>query len=218
MTHPCCALLDGHSEVLLFPRKIVLNGGTQAPHPFGIAVFENHVFFTDWTKMGVVRANRFNGSNQALLYRTAMRPGHVVVSHSVLQPVGKETHFQPVTSQIEFSGQRSANVSYLVSLLNTELYLNTDSATHSFSLNLIRYVYELILYQYAVIKLPHLSCPTVMNPCGRHNGGCQHICVLSHRSDNDGLGFRCKCRHGYDLQPDRRTCFSEFPLIESKMT
>ncbi len=91
MTHPCYALLDGHSEVLLFPRKIVLNGGTQAPHPFGIAVFENHVFFTDWTKMGVVRANRFNGSNPALLYRTAMRPGDVVVSHPVLQPVGKET-------------------------------------------------------------------------------------------------------------------------------
>lgn len=85
-----CAALDHLSEVLLLsPRKTVLNGGTQAPHPFGIAVFENHVFFTDWTKMGVVRANRFNGSNPALLYRTTRRPGHVVVSHRVLQPVGK---------------------------------------------------------------------------------------------------------------------------------
>lgn len=51
---------------------------------------------------------------------------------------------------------------------------------------------------------------TVMNPCGRHNGGCHHICVLSHRTDNDGLGFRCKCRHGYDLNTDLRTCFSEY--------
>lgn len=55
-------------------------------------------------------------------------------------------------------------------------------------------------------------CPTVMNPCGRHNGGCQHICVLSHRTDNDGLGYRCKCRHGYDLHSDQRTCYSEFVL------
>uniref|UniRef100_A0AAQ5Z5D7 Low-density lipoprotein receptor-related protein 2 n=1 Tax=Amphiprion ocellaris TaxID=80972 RepID=A0AAQ5Z5D7_AMPOC len=115
-------------------RKIVLNNAAQAPHPFGMAVFENHVFFTDWTKMGVIRANRFNGSNPTLLYRTAKRPGHVVVSHSVLQPF-------------------------------------------------------------------------VMNPCGRHNGGCQHICVLSHRTDSDGLGFRCKCRHGYDLHSDLQTCF-----------
>ncbi|XP_028331825.1 low-density lipoprotein receptor-related protein 2 [Gouania willdenowi] len=115
-------------------RKIVLNGALQSPHPFGIAVFENHVFFTDWTKMGVIQTNRFNGSNPKLLYRTAKRPGHVVVSHPVAQPF-------------------------------------------------------------------------VMNPCGRHNGGCHQICVLSHRSDNDGLGFRCKCRHGYDLNADRRSCF-----------
>ncbi|KAF3853604.1 hypothetical protein F7725_014292, partial [Dissostichus mawsoni] len=117
-----------------------------APHPFGIAVFENNVFFTDWTKMGVVRANRFNGSNPALLYRTAKRPGHVVVSHPALQPV-------------------------------------------------------------------------VMNPCGRHNGGCQQICVLSHRSDNEGLGFRCKCSHGYDLQSDRRTCYKvkDFLLLATSL-
>lgn len=50
----------------------------------------------------------------------------------------------------------------------------------------------------------------VINPCGRHNGGCQQICLLSHRTDNDGLGYRCKCRLGYDLQDDRHTCFSEW--------
>ncbi|XP_076154846.1 low-density lipoprotein receptor-related protein 2 [Alosa pseudoharengus] len=123
-------------------RKIVLNGGYQVPHPFGLSVFENHAFFTDWTKMGVIRTNRFNGSDPTLLFRTADKPGHIVVSHSALQPV-------------------------------------------------------------------------VQNPCGRHNGGCQHICVLSHRTDNDGLGYRCKCRLGYDLQPDLRTCFKvrDFLLV-----
>uniref|UniRef100_A0A8C7GPZ6 Low-density lipoprotein receptor-related protein 2 n=1 Tax=Oncorhynchus kisutch TaxID=8019 RepID=A0A8C7GPZ6_ONCKI len=110
--------------------KTVLNGGTQVPYPFGISVFENHLFFTDWTKMGVIRTNRFNGSDPNLIYRTADRPGHIVVAHPVLQPI-------------------------------------------------------------------------VMSPCGRNNGGCQHICVLSHLSDNDGLGFRCKCRLGYDLHEDR---------------
>ncbi|XP_047465711.1 low-density lipoprotein receptor-related protein 2 [Mugil cephalus] len=127
-------------------RKIVLNGATQSPHPFGLAVFENHVFFTDWAKMGVIRTNRFNGSGPALIYRTTSQPGHVAVSHAVLQPV-------------------------------------------------------------------------VMNPCGRHNGGCQHICLLSHRSDNDGLGFRCKCQHGYDLHSDQRTCFKvkDFLLVASSL-
>lgn len=94
--------MDGHVDLLVSPRKIVLNGATQAPHPFGIAVFENHVFFTDWAKMGVIRTNRFDGSNPSLIYRTANRPGHVVVSHPVLQPVGKLT----CTSQLKVSGQR----------------------------------------------------------------------------------------------------------------
>uniref|UniRef100_W5N103 Low-density lipoprotein receptor-related protein 2 n=1 Tax=Lepisosteus oculatus TaxID=7918 RepID=W5N103_LEPOC len=125
-------------------RKSILSGGADVPHPYGVALFENHVFFTDWTKMGVIQANRFNGSNPKLLYRTTDQPNHLVISHSVLQPF-------------------------------------------------------------------------VINPCGRHNGGCQQICVLSHRTDNDGLGFRCKCRMGYDLQPDRRTCFKvkKFLLMSS---
>ncbi|XP_051771492.1 low-density lipoprotein receptor-related protein 2 [Ctenopharyngodon idella] len=115
-------------------RKTVLNGGHQVPHPFGISVFENHAFFTDWVKMGVIRTNRFNGSDPTFLYRSTNRPGQIVVSHPALQPF-------------------------------------------------------------------------VINPCGRHNGGCQQICLLSHRTDNDGLGYRCKCRLGYDLQDDRHTCF-----------
>lgn len=78
-----------HIPLLLFPRKVILKGATQSPHPFGITVFENHVFFTDWTKMAVMRANRFGDDNPALLYRTANRPGHVVVSHPVLQPIGE---------------------------------------------------------------------------------------------------------------------------------
>ncbi|XP_041123031.1 low-density lipoprotein receptor-related protein 2 [Polyodon spathula] len=125
-------------------RKMVLSGGNDVPHPFGLAVFENNIYFTDWTKMGIIRANRFNGSNPTLLYRSAEHPGHIVIKHAVLQPL-------------------------------------------------------------------------VMNPCGRHNGGCQQICVLSHSSDNDGLGYRCKCKMGYDLQTDGRTCFklAQFLLLAS---
>lgn len=99
----------GFFVFLSFPfRKIVLNGGTQAPYPFGIATFENHVFFTDWTKMGVMKANRFKENNPALIYRTAKQPGHVVVSHSVLQPVGEETHFQLSMSPFNIIGQRTS--------------------------------------------------------------------------------------------------------------
>ncbi len=115
----CMKLKHGNNIVLslmamlsffLFPRKVILSGATQSPHPFGIAVFENHVFFTDWSKMAVIRADRFDGSDPTLLYLTANKPGQVEILHSVLQPVGKEMHIQLVTGQFECSDQRCLGV------------------------------------------------------------------------------------------------------------
>lgn len=36
--------------------------------------------------------------------------------------------------------------------------------------------------------------------CGANNGGCQHECRFNRR------GVRCRCRDGYRLNQDRRTC------------
>jgi len=40
------------------------------------------------------------------------------------------------------------------------------------------------------------------NPCGLNNGGCEHFCLLSHGNS----GFRCKCKTGFELGRDLRTC------------
>lgn len=53
---------------------------------------------------------------------------------------------------------------------------------------------------------------TVSNPCGTDRGGCEHICVLSHRTDNGGLGYRCRCRMGYDLHADGKRCVCKTDL------
>ncbi|XP_045414697.1 low-density lipoprotein receptor-related protein 2 [Lemur catta] len=114
-------------------RKTVVHGGSLAPHPFGISLFEGHVFFTDWTKMAVMKANKFMDTNPQVYYRSSLRPYGVTVYHVLKQP-----------------------------------YVN--------------------------------------NPCNDLNGGCEQICVLSHRTDNDGLGYRCKCTFGFQLDTDGRHC------------
>lgn len=53
----------------------------------------------------------------------------------------------------------------------------------------------------------------VPNPCSEDRGGCEQICVLSHRSDNGGLGYRCKCRLGYDLHADGKRCFGKIIFL-----
>ncbi|XP_066544684.1 low-density lipoprotein receptor-related protein 2a isoform X1 [Amia ocellicauda] len=114
-------------------RKTVVHGGSLIPHPFGISLFEHTVYYTDWTRMAVMKANKFTESNPQPVFATSQTPYGVTVYHALRQPY-------------------------------------------------------------------------VRNPCGTNKGGCEHICVLSHRSDNDGLGYRCKCRMGYDLHTDGKHC------------
>uniref|UniRef100_A0A3B3I417 Low density lipoprotein receptor-related protein 2a n=1 Tax=Oryzias latipes TaxID=8090 RepID=A0A3B3I417_ORYLA len=109
--------------------KTVVHGGAVIPHPFSISLFEHHVYFTDWTKMAVMKANKFTDSSPEVIYRTPQTPHGVAVIHQLRQP-------------------------------------------------------------------------QVANPCAADRGGCEQICILSHRSDNGGLGYRCKCRIGYDLHAD----------------
>uniref|UniRef100_A0A8B9LU25 Low-density lipoprotein receptor-related protein 2 n=1 Tax=Astyanax mexicanus TaxID=7994 RepID=A0A8B9LU25_ASTMX len=114
-------------------RKTVVHGGSVIPHPFGISLFEHSVYYTDWTKMAVMKANKFSDSSPQVLYSTSQTPHGVAVVHAFRQPY-------------------------------------------------------------------------VSNPCGMDKGGCEQICVLSHRTDNGGLGYRCRCRMGYDLHPDGKRC------------
>ena len=44
-------------------RRAVLRSVEVLHHPFSISVFEDHVYWTDWDKEAIFRANKFNGSN-----------------------------------------------------------------------------------------------------------------------------------------------------------
>ncbi|XP_048725147.2 low-density lipoprotein receptor-related protein 2 isoform X1 [Caretta caretta] len=127
-------------------RRTIAHGGSVVPHPYGISLFEHNVYFTDWTRMAVMKANKFADSNPQVLYQSSLRPYGVTVYHALRQPY-------------------------------------------------------------------------VRNPCGSNNGGCEQICVLSHKTDNDGLGYRCKCTLGFDLHVDGRHCIAvqQFLLFSSQL-
>lgn len=43
-------------------RQVVLSGSAFIPHPQGLATFENLVYWTDWTRMGVMAVSKFKGA------------------------------------------------------------------------------------------------------------------------------------------------------------
>lgn len=54
------------------------------------------------------------------------------------------------------------------------------------------------------------------NPCENNNGGCEHFCLLSHsQSSQSSNAFRCKCKVGFQLKRDLKTCepINEFLVI-----
>uniref|UniRef100_A0A674F6C9 Low density lipoprotein receptor-related protein 2a n=1 Tax=Salmo trutta TaxID=8032 RepID=A0A674F6C9_SALTR len=124
--------------------KTVVHGGAVIPHPFGISMFEHIVYFTDWTKMAVMKANKFSDTNPQVVYTTSQTPHGVQVVHQLRQPY-------------------------------------------------------------------------VSNPCGANRGGCEQICILSHRSDNQGLGYRCRCCMGYDLHADGKRCVGREVLAANRV-
>ncbi|KAM9664148.1 low-density lipoprotein receptor-related protein 2 [Trichechus inunguis] len=66
-------------------RRTVVHGGLLIPHPYGISVFEEQLFFTDWTKMAVMKANKFTETNPQVYYQSTLRPYGVTVYHSLRQ-------------------------------------------------------------------------------------------------------------------------------------
>ncbi|XP_026680974.1 low-density lipoprotein receptor-related protein 1B-like [Diaphorina citri] len=55
-------------------HHVVLSNHDSLTHPFAIALFENHVYWTDWRTNSVIRANKWNGSDVTLIQRTLTQP------------------------------------------------------------------------------------------------------------------------------------------------
>ncbi|XP_014669426.1 PREDICTED: low-density lipoprotein receptor-related protein 2-like isoform X2 [Priapulus caudatus] len=43
--------------------QVILSGGINIPHPFGIATFEDKMYWTDWTRLGVMEVRKFGGNS-----------------------------------------------------------------------------------------------------------------------------------------------------------
>ncbi|XP_063238567.1 very low-density lipoprotein receptor isoform X3 [Bacillus rossius redtenbacheri] len=78
-------------------RRVVLYSPDVLQHPFSITTFEDWVYWTDWDKQAIFRANKFNGKDVAPVTSTnsLQNPMVIHVYHPYRQPDG-ENHCQAV--------------------------------------------------------------------------------------------------------------------------
>ena len=73
-----------------FYRHVVLHGRQHTPHPFAISLFEDKVFYSDWTRMSLKKVNKYTGANSVVeLHRNeTAQIVDVAVIHPIKQPAG----------------------------------------------------------------------------------------------------------------------------------
>ncbi|XP_006839930.1 PREDICTED: low-density lipoprotein receptor-related protein 8 [Chrysochloris asiatica] len=67
-------------------RKMLISSTDFLSHPFGIAVFEDKVFWTDLENEAIFSANRLNGLEISILAEKLNNPHDIVVFHELKQP------------------------------------------------------------------------------------------------------------------------------------
>ncbi|XP_072505606.1 low-density lipoprotein receptor-related protein 8 isoform X3 [Notamacropus eugenii] len=67
-------------------RKVLIFSVDALSHPFGIAVFEDRVFWTDLENEAIFSANRLNGLEISVLAENLNNPHDIVIFHELKQP------------------------------------------------------------------------------------------------------------------------------------
>ncbi|CDW53518.1 Low-density lipoprotein receptor-related protein [Trichuris trichiura] len=70
-------------------RHIVTQGMLNAPHPFGLAVFDEYIYWTDWTRVGVMKVEKFGSDKTSTVWRKSVDhafPMGIAAFHPMVQP------------------------------------------------------------------------------------------------------------------------------------
>ncbi|XP_033637179.1 very low-density lipoprotein receptor-like [Asterias rubens] len=67
-------------------RRTIINSPSLLPHPFAISVFEDSVYWTDWERQCITKANKFTGLEREALLTNLNSPMDIQVFHPQKQP------------------------------------------------------------------------------------------------------------------------------------
>uniref|UniRef100_A0A914GSI0 Low-density lipoprotein receptor-related protein n=1 Tax=Globodera rostochiensis TaxID=31243 RepID=A0A914GSI0_GLORO len=74
-------------------RRQIVTGRDFAPHPFGLAMFDQFLYWTDWTRLGIMRAEKFGALSEVIwsMKDSNVFPMGIAAYHPLAQPGPKQS-------------------------------------------------------------------------------------------------------------------------------
>ena len=74
-------------------RKWILrNNPGMIKHPFALSLFEDIIYFTDWSPGSIRKVNKLHGGSKYIFKTFLKKPMDIQVVHPIRQPVTEEYH------------------------------------------------------------------------------------------------------------------------------
>uniref|UniRef100_A0A914L2L5 Low-density lipoprotein receptor-related protein n=2 Tax=Meloidogyne TaxID=189290 RepID=A0A914L2L5_MELIC len=69
-------------------RRQISSGRNFAPHPFGLAIFDQYLYWTDWTRLGIMRVEKFGAASEVIWSNKDgnVFPMGIAAYHQMAQP------------------------------------------------------------------------------------------------------------------------------------
>ena len=177
------------------------------------------MYWSDWGESPKIERASMDGSNRTLLHSTGIHwPNAIALDiptqtlywadpwyHSLQSSHVNGTNRRPVLPH-------GVNHAYDMTLFQDTAYWSDWASKsiysgHKYSSANPRHVQSTSSYPMG-LKVVHMTLqPMVENPCSHNNSGCSQLCLLS---SADSSKTSCACALGYKLQPDGRSCKSEY--------
>jgi hypothetical protein len=69
-------------------RHLLLRGIANVRHSFSLTLFEDWVYWTDWSEKRVLRVEKTHGGNVSSIFRGVLKPMDIHAVHPLRQPEG----------------------------------------------------------------------------------------------------------------------------------
>lgn len=158
-------------------------------HPFGLAVYGDYIFWTDWVRRAVLRADKYTGGDMKVLRADIPQQpmGIVAVANDTNNC---EYH---VATPVTVQGPKTRVGAFQKKKKIRHVYIEADASALVYATHNNRFVKVVTL---AVLLLSSGE----FSPCRTNNGGCQDLCLPT----SDGR-VNCSCRGDRHLLEDN-TC------------